>query len=157
MSEQSLLSDLSKKCEIIASLEKNTVNCDQLKEQHVQEMQRLSSEHEQNMKEVIETLKTNQLEEKRQLVSQHESECMQMSNHFETENANLNALLMKKSEELEEFFKKTNIATEDIKESFKLANEKALQDQKAWFQENIDQVIYKPIRKNFKTLFFVYF
>ncbi len=148
LSEESLSSELSKKCEIIASMEKNIINCEQLNNQHIQDIQRLSSEYELKIKEVTETLKANQLEEKRHLLSQHESECLKMSKQFEAENANLNALLIKKSEELEEFFTKANIATEDIKESYKLTMEQALEDQKNCLQEQINQVRYKTNKKN---------
>jgi len=147
LSEQSLSSELSKKCEIISSLEKNIIDCDQLKKQHIQEMQKLSSQYEQNIKEVTETLTTNHLEEKKQLLSQHESECMKMSKQFETETENLHSQLIQKREELDEFLQKTSIATEDIKKSYKLETEQALNDQEKLFQEKIEQVISRPKHK----------
>jgi len=139
--EQMLLSALSEKCEIIATLEKTAIDCEQLREQHENEMKRLSLDYEQTLREVADKLKITYFEEQQQLLTKHKSQIDEMAKQFEAEKECLDNSLAKKVEEIAELSNRACRESEELKESSKLAKEQALQEQKKLFQEMIDQVM----------------
>ena len=139
--EQMLLSALSEKCEIIATLEKTAIDCEQLREQHENEMKRLSLDYEQTLREVADKLKITYFEEQQQLLTKHKSQIDEMAKQFEAEKECLTKSLAKKVEEIAELSNRARKEAEELKESSKLAMEQALQEQKKLFQEMIDQVM----------------
>ena len=179
--KQTLSTMLDEKCEIIAHLEKQAIDCEQLEKHHNKEKIRMASEYELKTKEVAESLsvKVSELEsvcqmhlgeildlknklqteeiskqkvidelnftrathseQQNQLKSHQEFQISEISKQYESKITELDALLIQKSQEMNELCKKASDEAEVLKKSSELATEQALQDQKNLFNDMLQQ------------------